>query len=1481
MGRHDFRKPPGNHPLLPDTQLPTPNVEDLIVIENVPANVANYEPLLKGTPHPDNSSLKLVSEKAFQGNNNERMARRIYATDRAAQEAYNAAIEFVSDSATCPIYIRSYVLKRPWTKGTRNAALTSLTGLTLTNGGSAYVFAPAVSFTGGGGSGATAEVEISGGSIISIWLTNGGTGFTSAPTVVFTPVGEDATAEVQISDRGLASIQVDGGGSFYDILNPPDIQITGGGGTGAVAVVTDTDLSGAITQISVTNPGTGYTDLPIVTIIDGSHGASGSGATASATALESFSITGLTVSTGGTNYVTAPTITITDSNLNGTGATATAHVSGGAVDSISLTAPGSGFTGSVIVTFSGGRAGSGAAATALLQETTAVLVHEKGVPVQGELGSLFDQVTRVYSTQPGPALHERTSYAGVLFLDTTKQAVAPGTFPGNATGVTLENSVRQSSTTEAEQVITKLVNADGTAAPGFPIITTSRKDERTGITIFTDTFIGAAGYALPNLYVGGTLANIIANYPTWKQPDTPAGSGYGNTEYSPKVHYVIDARSRSVSEKSSQLVVSVDHGRIPPSRAEDDENYAFTFPAIFAFDQTDYSIPRNYGGQHLPPWPIGKDQIGGYELRSARPGKWPARKFITYSLGPRENLPQEYTVVTPGVASKFFRIPERCIHAAIKVSEELDNGAIQPIEDIPASTPSSYDPKDILVAQSKEKRIWGEIYEQTVVLVSEETPLSQFPDPTVDGYYRAFTVFRCTSPVSFPQVVLNDRKVVVLTIGVGGETAALQIFGRKQGGDSRVSVSENITATSTPAATTKTFLSLAEIFLAAPLLTDSVVIREPVQPSSASLQMLTTPADGDLLEARLTATTRLPYQFRTALTTDSVTAVALTAAGSGFTTAPTVSVSIGTGAVVTATIGGGVVTALTLTAPGTGYSQSSTLTISSASATAHASINGAGTITSITVDTAGSNYTSTATATIAAATQSDVTVTATLTGDGVASSFTLGDSVARYIFAPTVVFTGGGGTGAAAHANVSNGVITSITRDAAGSGYTSAPTVSLTGTNRFGQGGAAVVAVTSNAVASIALKTQTCTVVAATDVFTAASHTLVNGDGVRFTTSSALPSPLVAGTVYFARDVSGSTFKVAATYNGTAIDITDTGTGTQTLVYGGAYYTIAPTVTVSGTQASGATGTVTVSQANQILISSNMRVQAHSIDRAIRGLALGSYVGRTTAGNADLTAKIDTTDPTIVNFESLDPLTAPAAGSWTFSITHNGSPASWATLSAFVAGDDGVTLCTIPAGNQYAFNGGQNRTFTVLNNASLLDEKVDNDILTSPNCPAAIVLYTDWLLVPAGLAIRLTFSVSDVRPIRFAYQLNSAATVPTEVGVGVSVVNNSTAIAADMGYSLATYTGCKIRIQGDTIENELVGPTVLRRAYRGSTSIVPAYVTPLAAVSLGTASAGHPRNVEIGTPASQYIRLKITQLSTPYKYRSAHAEASWTINPDL
>lgn len=56
-----------------------------------------------------------------------------------------------------------------------------------------------------------------------------------------------------------------------------------------------------------------------------------------------------------------------------------------------------------------------------------------------------------------------------------------------------------------------------------------------------------------------------------------------------------------------------------------------------------------------------------------------------------------------------------------------------------------------------------------------------------------------------------------------------------------------------------------------------------------------------------------------------------------------------------------------------------------------------------------------------------------------------------------------------------------------------------------------------------------------------------DGDTVYLTTTGTLPAGLSTSTKYYVRDVAAGTLKLATTETGSAIDITDSGTGTHTI----------------------------------------------------------------------------------------------------------------------------------------------------------------------------------------------------------------------------------------------------------------------------------------------------------------------------------------------
>lgn len=70
--------------------------------------------------------------------------------------------------------------------------------------------------------------------------------------------------------------------------------------------------------------------------------------------------------------------------------------------------------------------------------------------------------------------------------------------------------------------------------------------------------------------------------------------------------------------------------------------------------------------------------------------------------------------------------------------------------------------------------------------------------------------------------------------------------------------------------------------------------------------------------------------------------------------------------------------------------------------------------------------------------------------------------------------------------------------------------------------------------------------IAAPGVVTWTAHELLENDAVTITTTGALPTGITAGTVYYVRDVTTNTFKLASTRGGSAITTTGSQSGTHT-----------------------------------------------------------------------------------------------------------------------------------------------------------------------------------------------------------------------------------------------------------------------------------------------------------------------------------------------
>ena len=152
----------------------------------------------------------------------------------------------------------------------------------------------------------------------------------------------------------VTSIDITNAGSDYDAASPPNITISNGGGTGATASVV---VDGSVSEIAVTNGGSGYTSSPLVSIVGGG------GAGASATAIITKGVVSrILINNGGIGYTSQPSITIVGGG--GQGATGTASVRG-PVKSISVTNGGSSYTSKPDITLS---SGTGAVAQAIVND---------------------------------------------------------------------------------------------------------------------------------------------------------------------------------------------------------------------------------------------------------------------------------------------------------------------------------------------------------------------------------------------------------------------------------------------------------------------------------------------------------------------------------------------------------------------------------------------------------------------------------------------------------------------------------------------------------------------------------------------------------------------------------------------------------------------------------------------------------------------------------------------------------------------------------------------------------------------------------------------------------------------------------------------------------------------------------------------------------------------------------------------------------
>jgi hypothetical protein len=209
----------------------------------------------------------------------------------------------------------------------------------------------------------------------AVKILNGGDNFTISPTVTISAPSESSSSSVLAT--AIALIDSNGVIKKIVVTNP-------GSGYSSAPTISLSNLSFSVKSVAVTNQGSGYITAPLVRFIGG--GGSGAEAVVALDGMSgSWHVESITLTKAGTGYSSTPTVKLV----------------GGGVDqlsSLSLINKGSGYTSAPTISFNGG-GGAGASATASIQETVQTGTDWQGNPTYGTVTR--DYVTSITLTNAG------------------------------------------------------------------------------------------------------------------------------------------------------------------------------------------------------------------------------------------------------------------------------------------------------------------------------------------------------------------------------------------------------------------------------------------------------------------------------------------------------------------------------------------------------------------------------------------------------------------------------------------------------------------------------------------------------------------------------------------------------------------------------------------------------------------------------------------------------------------------------------------------------------------------------------------------------------------------------------------------------------------------------------------------------------------------------------------------------------------------